>query len=100
MNTFWQDLRYGARVLTQTPAFSVVAVGRGMFLTLIGVALGLAGALALTRVMAGLLFGVTPTDPATFVVIPLILAGVALGACFVSALRATRVDPMVALRYE
>jgi putative ABC transport system permease protein len=75
-------------------------VGRGMMLALIGIAVGLIAALALTRVMEGILFGVSPTDSPTFAVIALLLAGVALLACFIPARRATRVDPLVALRYE
>jgi putative ABC transport system permease protein len=72
----------------------------GGTLTGIGVALGIAGALAASRVLAGFLFGVTPTDASVFVAVPAVLGIVALGACVIPARRAARVDPATALRSD
>ena len=71
-----------------------LVVGQGMSLVLIGVGLGLAGAVALTRTVASLLFGVSPTDATTFALVPIGLVAVALVACLLPARRATRIDPM------
>ena len=92
----------GVRMALGADRSNVVALvlRQGLVLTVIGVAMGLAAAFGLTRVMSTLLFGVSATDPLTFALISLLLGGVALAACFVPARRATRVDPMIALRYE
>ena len=92
----------GVRMALGARPFDVLklVVRQGMILALIGVVVGLAGALALNRVMSSLLFGVTERDPVTFGVVAALLLVVALIACLVPARRATKVDPLVALRYE
>jgi putative ABC transport system permease protein len=77
-----------------------LVLGQSLRLTLGGLALGLAGGLLLSRVLAGLLYEVKPTDPATFAAGALALAAIATLACYLPARRATKVDPLVALRYE
>ena len=84
----------------QTGAVLKLAVGYGLKLVVAGVLIGLIAAFALTRLMSTLLFGVTPTDPATFALISLLLIGVAAVASYIPARRATKVDPLIALRYE
>ena len=84
----------------QTGAVLKLAVGYGMKLVIAGLVIGLIAAFALTRVMSTLLFGVTATDPTTFTLISLLLIAVAAIASYVPARRATRVNPIIALRYE
>jgi predicted permease len=84
----------------QTRDILRLVVRQALLLVSVGIAVGLAGALALTRVMASLLYGISATDRLTFVITPLLLAGVALLASYLPARRAAKVDPMIALRYE
>jgi len=75
-------------------------IGRGLLLVAIGVAIGVAGSFALTRLLGTLLWGVTPTDPLTYAVVIIALATVAILACYLPSRRALGVDPVIVLRYE
>ena len=92
----------GARVALGAQRSDVLRLilGDGARLTFLGVAIGLAASLGLTRLLAKMLFGVRASDPVTLIVVTVILSAVAFLACYIPARRATRVDPMVALRYE
>jgi putative ABC transport system permease protein len=93
---------FGIRMAMGAQPSDVLAMvlRQGVLLGAIGVAVGAAGALALTRLISGLLFGISSFDPLTFVVMAAVLIAVTLAACWAPARRATRVDPMIALRYE
>jgi putative ABC transport system permease protein len=82
------------------PAILMMVLRKGMLLTLIGTVLGVAGAFVLTRWMSSMLFGVSASDPATYAIVVFVSVAAALLACSIPARRATRVDPLVALRYE
>ena len=98
----WRTQEIGIRMALGAKRTDVLqmVVRQGMTMTLIGLALGLVGVIALSRVMVGLLYGVSPTDPLTFAGVSIVLLVVALLACLIPARRATRVDPIVALRSE
>src|SRR5262249_62287024 len=92
----------GIRLALGAPprAVLMLVVAQGMKLALTGVGIGLVAAFGLTRLIKGLLFGVSALDPLTFIAVALLLAGVALIACYIPARRAMRVDPLTALRSE
>jgi putative ABC transport system permease protein len=77
-----------------------LVIGQGLKLVLIGLGMGLLGALLLTRFLSSQLYGVKPTDPLTFIVVPLLLTCIALLGCYIPARRAANVNPVMALRYE
>ncbi|MBD0373917.1 MAG: FtsX-like permease family protein [Pyrinomonadaceae bacterium] len=93
------EAAFASRSARKLDIFRLV-VGRGMALSLIGVAIGVAASLILTRYLSSLLYGVSSTDPARFAFVVLLLISVALLACSIPARRATRVDPMNALRHK
>ena len=100
MTRLTREISIRAAIGAQQHDVLSLVVWQGIALSTIGAALGFAGALALTRYLESLLYGVRPTDPTTFVAVALLLTLVSLAASYIPARRATKVDPMVALRYE
>jgi len=100
VNQRTQEIGIRMALGARRPGILLMVMRKGMLLTVIGTVIGLAGAFALTRWMSSMLFGVTASDPATYVMVVLVSLGAAVLACAVPARRATRVDPLVALRYE
>ncbi len=92
----------GLRMALGAPASEVVGevVRKGLYLVVVGLGAGIIAAVLMANLLAGTLYGITPHDPPTFIIVPTLLAGVALGACYLSSWRATRIDPMAAMRAE
>jgi putative ABC transport system permease protein len=99
LDSLGQDVRHTVPGMRRAPTSSAV-VRQGLVLTAVGSALGLLGAAAVTRSLGGLLFGLTPLDPTTYIGVAIVFAAIATLAASVPAARATRVDPLVALRHD
>jgi len=95
-----QDFAYAARTLSKSPVFTITVVGYGLRLSAVGIAIGVAAALGLTRVMTSMLVGVTSTDPSTFATMAVLFFHIAAIACWLPAWRAAGLDPSTALREQ